>query len=72
MVRSIQATVARMVIKIKPKTPKGQLITKCLFGIFNPPKKTDEKGQPYYSGTPIKLFRSFLGELKTPKKTLGN
>ena len=38
--------------------PKGQLISKCLFGIFNSPKKTNEKNWLYYYAT---CFRSFFG-----------
>ena len=48
---------------------KGQLISKCLFGIFNSPKKTNEKIPLYYYGTSSRIiFVSFLGELKTPKR----
>ena len=48
---------------------KGQLISKCLFGIFNSPKKTNEKIPLYYYGTSSRIiFVCFLGELKTPKR----
>ena len=47
---------------------KGQLITKCLLGIFNSPKKTNEKIQLYYGTSSRIVFVRFLGELKTPKR----
>jgi hypothetical protein len=44
---------------------KGQLISKCLFDIFNSPKTTNEKIQLYYYGTSSQIvFVRFLGELK--------
>ena len=47
---------------------KGQLISKCLFGIFNSPKKWTKKIRLYYYGTSSRIvFVHFLGELKTPK-----
>ena len=47
---------------------KGQLILKCLFGIYNCPKKTNEKIQLYYYGISSQIvFICFLGELKTSK-----
>ena len=48
---------------------KGWLIWKCLFGIFNSPKKMNEKIRLYYYGTSSWIvFVRFLGELKTPKR----
>ena len=48
---------------------KGQLILKCLFGIFNSPKKTNEWIRLYYYGAAsCTIFVCFLGELKTPKR----
>ena len=49
---------------------KGQLISKCLFGIFNSPQKWTKKFNfTYYYGTSSRIvFVSFLGELKTPKR----
>ena len=47
---------------------KGQLISKCLFGIFNSPKKQTKKIQLYNYGTSCRIvFVRFLGEFKTPK-----
>ena len=47
---------------------KGQLISKCLFGIFNSPKN-QRKIQLYYYGTSSRIvFVRFLGELKIPKR----
>ena len=49
-----------------PKTfSKGQLISKCLFGIFNSPKKRTKKVDFIPQ---VKLFRLFFGESKTPKR----
>ena len=50
-------------------TTKGQLILKCLFGIFNSPKKRKKKFDFlwYLSTTGPIVFVCFLGELKTPK-----
>ena len=40
---------------------KGQLISKCLFGIFNSPKKRTKKFEFYYYGTSSRIvFVSFL------------
>ena len=51
------------------KIPKGQLISKFIFGIFNFLKKTNEKIRIYYYGTSSRIvFVSFLGESKTPKR----
>ena len=48
---------------------KGQLISKCLFGSFNSPKKRKEKIRLYYYGTSSRIvFVWFLEELKTPKR----
>ena len=47
---------------------KGQLISKCLFGIFNSPKKTNENNST--SGIIVvksNFFVRFLGELRIPK-----
>ena len=49
--------------------PKGQLILKCLFGIFNSPKKRTRKFNFSAMVTQVNLFSFiFLGELKTPKR----
>ena len=47
--------------------PKGQLISKGLFGILNFSKKRAKK---IYLATMIPLFVHFLEELKTPKRQL--
>ena len=49
--------------------PKGQLISKCLFGIFNSPKK-ERKEIDFTTMVPqVELFLFvFLGELKTPER----
>ena len=48
---------------------KGQLISKCLFGIFNSPKKRMKKFEIYYYCTSSRIvFDRFSGELKTPKR----
>ena len=44
---------------------KGQLISKCLFGIFNSPKKTNELLWYLKSN----CFRSFFGRIEDTKKT---
>ena len=51
------------------KLLKGQLISKCLFGIFNSSKKRTEKFDlQYYVWYPNRcVFFCFLGELKTSK-----
>ena len=48
---------------------KGQLISKCLFGVFNSPKKKNENNSTW--GTIVvksNFFVRFLGELKIPKR----
>ena len=49
---------------------KGQLISKCLFGIFDSPKKSKENKIDFTTnGTSSRIvFVRFLGELKTPKR----
>ena len=51
---------------------KGQLISKCFFGIFNPPKKRTKKfnftTKKLYGTSSRIVFVRFLGELKTPKR----
>ena len=49
---------------------KGQLISKCLFGIFNSRKKRTKKSALLHMyGTSNRIvFVCFLGELKTPKR----
>ena len=47
---------------------KGQLISKCLFGIFNSPKTEQKNSTLLLYGTSSQIvFVRFLGELKTPK-----
>ena len=48
---------------------KGQLISKCLFGIFNSPNKQTKKFDLTTMDTSSRIvFVLFLGELKTPKR----
>ena len=48
---------------------KGQLISKCIFGILNSPKKWTKKLNFTTMVPQVKLFLFFfLGELKTPKR----
>ena len=48
---------------------KGQLISKCLFGIFNSPKKRTKKFNFTTMVPQVDLFFvHFLGELKTPER----
>ena len=48
---------------------KGQLISKCLFGVFNFFQKMNENNQPNYYGTSSWIvFVRFLKNLKTPKR----
>ena len=48
---------------------KGQLISKCLFGVFNSPKKGTKKIDftIKYGSSSLIVFVRFLGELKIPK-----
>ena len=50
---------------------KGQLISKCLFGIFNSPKTRTKFFWLYYYGTSSRFVFGFFGELKTPKRHFG-
>ena len=51
---------------------KGQLISKCLFGIFNSPKTKRRKKFDFITMIPVTssqiVFVRFLEELKTPKR----
>ena len=49
-------------------TTKGQLISKCPFGVFNSPKKATKFFQALEARTEIleKNWLVFLGDLKTP------
>ena len=49
-------------------SPKGQLISKCLFGVFDSPKNEQKQLDLRYHGSKVDFFRPFLGELKTPKR----
>ena len=47
---------------------KGQLISKCIFGIFNSSKKRVKKIRLYYYGASTRIvFVRFLGGMKIPK-----
>ena len=48
---------------------KGQLISKCLLGVFNSfGKRTKKKIDLRYIGVKSKFFVRFLGELKIPNR----
>ena len=53
---------------------KGQLISKCLFGVFNSPIKWSKKIQLEVITIIVKLnfFRSFFGGIEDTKKTFRN
>ena len=54
-------------------TSKGQLISKCLFGIFNSPKKSTKKNQLYYYCTSsLIVFVRFFGRIENTKKIFRN
>ena len=56
-------------VRLARSDAKGQLISKCLFGVFNSPKKTNENNLTW--GTIVvksNFFVHFLGELKIPKR----
>ena len=56
-----------------PFSPKGQSISKGLFGILNSPQKNKKKIRLYYYDTSGRLvFVSFLGEIEDTKKTFRN
>ena len=64
-------TIIRSKKQLSYMVSKGQLISKCLFGIFNSPKN-EQKIRLYYYGTFYLKSQivsiCFLGELKTPKR----
>ena len=50
------------------KVAKGQLISKCLFGVSNFPKNEQKQFDLRYHSSKVEFFYSFfLGELKIPK-----
>ena len=51
---------------------KGQLISKCLFGIFNSPKKQTEKFDFSTMVPQVDCFRPFFGRIEDTKKTFRN
>ena len=54
---------------LKGTYTKGQLISKCLFGIFNSPKKRTKTIRLYYYDTSGRLvFVHFLEEIEYSKK----
>jgi hypothetical protein len=60
-------------IKFEDGGTKGQLISKCLFGVFTSPKKQTKKFDFTAMVPQVELFLFvFLGELKTQKKTFQN
>ena len=52
--------------------PKGQLISKRLFGVFNSPKKQQKQFNLRYHSGKIKLFHLFFGRIEDTKKTFRN
>ena len=53
--------------------PKGQLISKCLFGIFNSPKKRTKKFDfNTYYGTSSQIVFVHFGRIEDTKKTFQN
>ena len=52
----------------RKQVPKGQLISKCFFGIFNSPQNWMKKKLYCYGTSSQIVFVCFLGELKTPKR----
>ena len=52
----------------KPLNVKGQLISKCLFGVFNSLKNERKQFDLRYHSSKVEFFGSFLGELKIPKR----
>ena len=47
---------------------KGQLSSKCLFGVFNSPKKRKKQFDLRYHSSKVEFFVGFLGELKILKR----
>ena len=55
------------------KDAKGQLISKCLFGVFNFSQKTNDEIQLYcYDTTGRLVFVRILREIEDTKKTFRN
>ena len=50
---------------------KGQLISKCLFGIINSPKK-QQKFRPLQCYLKLNCFCSFFGRIEDIKRTFQN
>ena len=48
---------------------KGQLISKCLFGVFNSPKIEQKTIRLEFQSSKVKFFRSFFGRIEDTKKT---
>ena len=46
---------------------KGQLITKCLFGVFNSNER--KQFELRYHSSKVEFFRSFFGRIEDTKKT---
>ena len=52
----------------KAESAKGQLISKCLFGVFNFSQKTNENKSTWgIIVVKLNIFIRFLGELRIPK-----
>ena len=55
-------------VQKKTAGTKGQLVSKCLFVVFNSPKKQTKKIALRYHGSKLNFFVCLLGELKIPKR----
>ena len=53
---------------------KGQLISKCLFSVFNASKKTKENNSTWgtYHSSYVEFFRLFFGRIEDTKTTFRN
>ena len=51
---------------------KGQLISKCHFGVFNSPKKRTKTIRLEVYSSKFEFFRSFFGRFEDTKKTFRN
>ena len=67
--KSVLDSSNRLLNPIK-RLPKGQSISKCLFGVFNLPKKQTKTIQLEVCTIVVKLiFHSFVGRIKDTKMT---
>ena len=61
-------------LRNKWMVPKGQLISKCLFGVFNFSQKTNENKSTWgiIVFSKVEFFRSFFGRIEDTKKSFWN